>query len=220
MTAEMEPELFFKARLNSTMDPISADGLEQYELFHGACDCKQPGCRKTKESNDEAFIEKLQYDMEAYEVHDYMQYHYDAYGGEKKKWLLNARQVLESNYVDKPRFSTLYDVAIEWLKVPYKDYVLDGKGMVTASPLSWDNRTELSELIQALYMSKRILVNGKPANKKEIIEHFEHLFNVDLSNQKDLYRRFTQTYKVAEDGECFTGELHELIRKDVEERNS
>jgi hypothetical protein len=65
--------------------------------------------------------------------------------------------------------------------------------------ISWDNQTELSELIYVLFHSKRVLKNGKPIQQKELTE---------LLNQKSM-----KSYKKDRLGKTFMSELNSLLEK-------
>jgi hypothetical protein len=80
----------------------------------------------------------------------------------------------------------------------------------TGFGLQWTDKTEMSELINALALSKRITKEGTPITKKALKEVFEKLFNTDLSNIDKLLNAKAQTAKQAVDKEHFMNELSEL----------
>ncbi len=75
------------------------------------------------------------------------------------------------------------------------------------SGFTWDDKTEICEMIQALYLSKRIYMDGKPTTKKALKEVFEKLFNTDLTHIDSLLNAKAQSAKQSIDKEHFMEEL-------------
>jgi hypothetical protein len=76
--------------------------------------------------------------------------------------------------------------------------------------LQWTDKTEMSELINALALSKRITKDGSPITKKALKEVFEKLFNTDLSNIDKLLNSKAISNKQAIDKNHFMKELSDL----------
>ena len=80
--------------------------------------------------------------------------------------------------------------------------------------IKWDGtKTELCELIKALYESKRIKSDNKPIQLKELIKSFENIFNEKLPNYHDLLRDANTSNKRG-DGKFFMRELLNFIESD------
>ena len=77
--------------------------------------------------------------------------------------------------------------------------------------LEWDNKTEISELIYVLFHSKRIKINGKPIEQKQLTEIFNKLFNTDIKTPVDLLNKSVKTFKRGEDGNTFINELNTIF---------
>lgn len=79
--------------------------------------------------------------------------------------------------------------------------------------ISWENQTELSELIYVIFHSKRILKNGKPIQQKELTNLFNQTFNTDIKEPIDLVNKSVKTYKKNKDGKTFISELNSLLEE-------
>lgn len=81
----------------------------------------------------------------------------------------------------------------------------------TEFQLEWNNKTEISELIYALYHSKRIKVNGRPIEQKELTKVFNKLFSIEIEKPIDLLNKSVKTYKKGTDGKTFLSELNSIV---------
>lgn len=77
--------------------------------------------------------------------------------------------------------------------------------------IKWDgSKLELCELTKALFESKRIKLNGKLIQQKDLIQFFEIFFDEDLRSFHDLLRDAKTTNKW-NDGKTFMNELSNYI---------
>lgn len=80
------------------------------------------------------------------------------------------------------------------------------------SGYSWENKTELSELIHVLYKSERIKKNGVAIEKQELTRLFQDLFRFNKFNPIDLLNKSVKSYKKGDDGKSFINELNEYMK--------
>lgn len=81
----------------------------------------------------------------------------------------------------------------------------------TDNGISWENKTELCQLILVLARSKKIFKNGKPILQKDLIDLFSKTFNIEKLNFHDLVMGSVKTNKVTYDGKTFISELNKLM---------
>lgn len=122
-----------------------------------------------------------------------------------------------SKLVGKELFlDRLISQEIDYLKILLQ-YGNDGSSaMEYSKEVVWENKTELSELIYALYHSKRIKINGKPIEQKELTEILCKLFNVEIKTPTDLLNKSATTFKRGEDGNTFINELNTILNNYIE----
>ncbi len=77
--------------------------------------------------------------------------------------------------------------------------------------ISWENQTELSELIYVLFHSKRVLKNGKPIQQKDLTELLNKTFNTSIKEPTDLLKKSIPSYKKSIDGKTFISELNSIL---------
>lgn len=88
--------------------------------------------------------------------------------------------ILSENYLDEEKTNLTAQIKLlETEKVNMSE--IENKSL-----LSWENKTELTELIQALFLSKAIKKEGKEIQQNELIEIFSNLFNCDLKTFNSL----------------------------------
>lgn len=85
----------------------------------------------------------------------------------------------------------------------------------TVSNLTWETKTELVELVQALYLSKSITINGKYAQRNELIRAFEIFFNTELKTYDSLLKQGMN----AKIKTSFTTKLQNLIKESKDEKD-
>lgn len=62
----------------------------------------------------------------------------------------------------------------------------DKNGGENTDLITWENKTELAEFIQALFLSKVIKINGKEMQQNQLIQLFSKVFNSDLKTFNTL----------------------------------
>lgn len=77
--------------------------------------------------------------------------------------------------------------------------------------ISWENQTELSELIYVLFHSKKVLKNGKPIQQKDLTELLNKTFNTNIKEPTDLLKKSMTSNKVVYDGKTFISELNSIL---------
>jgi hypothetical protein len=213
-------QLFYKSEFTSDSNLLETKRDQTtFNLYQKGCgDPNCAGlCNTNFKNNDSAFSFKL-LRLPRHKVEEFLQYHFDAYEGPKKAFLTNTQAILGARLNGKIHKNIEH--AYQWTLDSFNQHqyqLANPEQEVTPrTALEWKNKTEQAELIHALYKSKRIRVDGRPAQKKEITSAFETMFNTDLSNLHDLYRNKINSYS-AEDGEgIFTKELHSFIQTDIE----
>lgn len=71
---------------------------------------------------------------------------------------------------------------------------------------------DLMELIHALYKSKRIKINGKPALKKDLVSLASKIFSLDLSRMDTRLLEGLKAPKRESDNYLYTKELFNYIQ--------
>lgn len=92
-----------------------------------------------------------------------------------------------------------------------EDTKTDTNNENTNNLISWENQTELSELIYVLFHSKRVLKNGKPIEIKDLTELFNKTFNTNIKTPTDLVNKSVKSYKKSIDGKTFISELNTIL---------
>jgi hypothetical protein len=100
--------------------------------------------------------------------------------------------------------------------IPYIDErIIELGGSISQRKLteySWENKSELCELIYAITKSKRILKNGKSLSESAVMKLFGTMFNVDLEGYYRLLSAYMTSNKITKDEKYFTDELSDHAR--------
>lgn len=84
--------------------------------------------------------------------------------------------------------------------------------------LEWGNKTELSQLIHALSLSKRIRKNGEPISQDELTRIFENLFGCEIKSVSKNINQVVNGNRFKLDNEYFIKELYDLFDKDLRQK--
>jgi len=89
------------------------------------------------------------------------------------------------------------------------------KSSIIKPKYSWENKTELSELIHVLYKSNRIKKDGLSIQKKELTQLLIDFFDLNDFEPSDLANKSAKTFKKGADGKTFINELNEIMNSYV-----
>ena len=91
--------------------------------------------------------------------------------------------------------------------------------LVAKPKYTWDNKTELSQLIHVLFKSNRIKKDGNPIQKKELSQLTAEFFNINSFEPSDYINKSAKSYKSSTDGKTFISELNQIMTSYIKEIN-
>jgi hypothetical protein len=85
------------------------------------------------------------------------------------------------------------------------------------SGLTWTDKTEICEVVQALVLSKRIKKDDKPISQADLIKVFEYVFSCQISQPsvKLSKKALSNNYRI--DNNFFVNELRDLLKTSFDE---
>ncbi len=187
---------------------------------------------------DRSFIKEC-LDKYSTELLDFLNFQYESFQYEKERFLDHTELIVKNYIADKlthfPVFTPFDDQLIEgrWRVESEKtkiqlqhvlDWVAKKRGESTISnhkknagysmKITWDDKTDLCELVYVLYKSNKIKKDGNPISQKELAELFSSIFNNDIRGQvNDLVgKRLRETERGERPMATFIGQLYSMIR--------